>query len=43
MEYTFDSSNTMLKLLVVLFIILLFGFGPQNAKFNQEATAGDAI
>ena len=29
MEYTFDSSKTMLKLLVVLFIILLFAFGPQ--------------
>ena len=30
LEYAFDNSNTMLKLLVILFIILLFGFGPQS-------------
>ena len=30
LEYAFDSSNTMLKVLVILFIILLFGFGPQG-------------
>ena len=30
MEYAFGSSNTMLKQLVILFIILLFGFGSQG-------------
>ena len=29
-EYAFGSSNTKLKLLVILVIILLFGFGPQG-------------
>ena len=29
LEYAFDSSNTKLKLLVILAILLLFGFGPQ--------------
>ena len=31
LEYPFDSSNAMLKLLVILFIILLFGLGPQSS------------
>ena len=30
LEYAFGSSNTRLKLLVILVIILLFGFGPQG-------------
>ena len=29
-EYAFGSSSTKLKLLVILAIILLFGFGPQD-------------
>ena len=30
LEYAFGSSNTKLKLLVILVIILLFGFEPQD-------------
>ena len=30
LEYAFGSSNTKLKLLVILVTILLFGFGPQD-------------
>ena len=30
LEFFFDSSNTMFKLLVIRFIIILFGFGPQS-------------
>ena len=30
MEYVFDKSNTMLKLLAMLPINLLFSFGPQS-------------
>ena len=30
LKYAFGSSNTKLKLLVILVIILLFGFGPQG-------------
>ena len=30
LEYAFRSSNKKVKLLVILVIILLFGFGPQG-------------
>ena len=30
LKYAFDSSNTKLKWLVILVIILIFGFGPQG-------------
>ena len=35
MEYAFGSSNTKLKPLVILVIILLFGFGPQGPVWSM--------
>ena len=50
LEYAFGSSNTKLKLLIILVIILLFCFGPQLGfefekweRFNLETAIVGAL